>query len=132
MGKDPFDFEKLDAFGVAVDIVAAVDVIADALPPGRAYIRDQLQRAANSIVLNLAEGAGEFAPLEKARFYRMAKRSATETAAQVLVCRRLHLVSDENASPAVDLLRREVGVLTALAQASARRGAQGIDTDPRA
>jgi hypothetical protein len=28
MGKDPFDFERLDAFGVAVDIVAAVDIIA--------------------------------------------------------------------------------------------------------
>ena len=30
---------------------------------------------------NIAEGAGEFSPKEKARFYRMARRSANEVAA---------------------------------------------------
>ncbi len=43
--------------------------------------RDQLRRAAASIVLNIAEGAGEFSPKDKARFYRYARRSATECAA---------------------------------------------------
>jgi four helix bundle protein len=32
-------------------------------------------------VLNTAEGCGEYQPVEKARFYRMARRSAFETAA---------------------------------------------------
>jgi four helix bundle protein len=44
--------------------------------------------------LNIAEGAGEFSPSEKARFYRMARRSATECAAILHVCRRLALVEE--------------------------------------
>ena len=56
---------------------------------------DQLQRAALSISLNIAEGAGEYAVDEKARFYRMAKRSATECAGVLDVCQRLRLI-DEN------------------------------------
>ena len=44
-------------------------------------MKDQLDNAATSIVANIAEGAGEFSPNEKKRFYRMARRSATEVAA---------------------------------------------------
>ena len=53
------------------------------LPKGRAHLRNQLERSATSIVANIAEGAGEFSPSEKARFYRMARRSAIETAAWI-------------------------------------------------
>ena len=64
-------------------LIAARDVeaIASALPQDRVDLRDQLRRASASIVLNIAEGADEFAPAEKARFYRMARRSASEVAA---------------------------------------------------
>ena len=78
-----FDFENLDVFNVAVEMLICVDAIAEVLPTGRAYLRDELRRAANSVVLNITEGAGEYSPGDKARFYRMAKRSSTEAAAQV-------------------------------------------------
>jgi four helix bundle protein len=55
--------------------------LAEQLPQGRAYLADQLHRASLSIVLNIAQGAGEFSPSDKARFYRMALRSGTECAA---------------------------------------------------
>ena len=61
--------------------MAGADPLADRFPRGRAYLSDQLRRAVASIPLNIAEGAGEFAPADKAHFYRMARRSATETAA---------------------------------------------------
>ena len=61
--------------------MAGADQLADRFPRCRAYLSDQLRRAVASIPLTLAEGAGEFAPADKARFYRMARRSATETAA---------------------------------------------------
>ena len=52
-----------------------------ALLPCSSHLADQLHRAATSIPLNIAEGAGEFSPKDKARFYRIALRSATESAA---------------------------------------------------
>jgi four helix bundle protein len=98
-----FDCQRLEVFGHAVEAVAVLDELAEELPEGRGYIRDQLRRAANSIALNIAEGAGEFVPAEKARFYRMAKRSATECAGQVLVCERLGLSEAPRIEAALDL-----------------------------
>jgi four helix bundle protein len=55
-----FDQEKLDVYNASTDFVACAR--------GRAYLADELQRAATSIVLNIAEGAGEFSRKDKARF----------------------------------------------------------------
>ena len=60
---------------------AALDDFVEAFPGYRGYLRDQLRRAALSILLNLAEGATETEPKEKARMYRLARRSAAECGA---------------------------------------------------
>jgi hypothetical protein len=60
-----FDHEKLEVYCVAVEYADAADSIAAKLKRGNAHIRDQLRRAADSIVNNIAEGAGEFQPAEK-------------------------------------------------------------------
>lgn len=122
-----FDFERLDVFGVALDAVAILDELAEELPGGRGYIRDQLRRAANSIALNIAEGAGEFAPAEKARFYRMARRSATECAGQVMVCRRLGLTDAPRVDGALDVLQRIIGMLVTLVRRCGARAQARID-----
>ncbi len=75
-----FDFEKLDVYQVTLDFVATADDVTEKLPRGRRYLKDQLRRAANSIAANIAEGVGEYSPAEKARFYRIARRSAVECA----------------------------------------------------
>ena len=122
-----FDCQRLAVFGHAVEAVAAIDELAERLPEGRGYIRDQLRRAANSIALNIAEGAGEFVPTEKARFYRMAKRSATECAGQILVCERLHLADAPRIDAALDLLQRVIAMLVTLIQSHGERARPGID-----
>jgi four helix bundle protein len=123
-----FDFERLDAFKVALDVVAAVDAVSERVPPGRAYMRDQLRRAAYSIPLNLAEGAGEFAPAEKARFYRLAKRSATECAAGILGARRVGAMPDApDINAVLDLLHREVAMLVTLIRRCGDRGHAMLD-----
>ena len=63
-----FDFQKLEVYQKGLDFVVVADEIIGGLPKGRAYLADQLRRAASSIALNVAEGAGEFSPNEKARF----------------------------------------------------------------
>lgn len=122
-----FDFERLDVFSVALDAVAVLDELAEELPDGRGYIRDQLRRAANSVALNIAEGAGEFAPAEKARFYRMARRSATECAGQVMVCRRLGLTDAPRVDGALDVLQRVIGMLVTLVRSCGERAQARID-----
>ena len=88
-----FDHEKLDVYQVAIEFVAKANDIVEQLPRGRGYLADQLQRAALSIVLNIAEGAGKFSPADKAVFYTRARGSATESAAVLDVCRKLARIS---------------------------------------
>ena len=84
----PFDHEKLDVYHPALDALELCDQIGGDLPPGRANVRDQLDRASTSVVANIAEGAGEFSRPEKARFYRIARRSAIEVVAWLDIARR--------------------------------------------
>ena len=109
-----FDHEKMDVYKVAIEFLALADEIAEDLPRGRAYLVDQLRRACSSVALNIAEGAGEFSGDEKARFYRMAKRSATECAAVLDVCRRLRLADDTRLDSGRNLLLRIVSMLIPL------------------
>jgi len=109
-----FLHERLDVYRAAIELVTLADTIAGGLPRGRAYLADQLRRASTSVSFNIAEGAGEFAPLDKARFYRMARRSATESAAILDACRALALFDEASLLAARSLLARIVAMLTAL------------------
>ncbi|MBI5513896.1 MAG: four helix bundle protein [Deltaproteobacteria bacterium] len=106
-----FDHDNLDVYKAAIDFVAVADEVVEHLPRGRGYLADQLQRAATSVALNIAEGAGEFSGSEKARFYRMAKRSATESAAILDVCSRLGLIDQARHAAGRELLLRIVSML---------------------
>ena len=110
------DHEKLTVYQAAIEFVILADEIIEHLPRGRAYLSDQLQRAALSIPLNIAEGAGEYAVDEKARFYRMAKRSATECAGVLDVCQRLSLVEEKRYMKGRELLIGVVSMLIKMAQ----------------
>jgi len=83
-----FDHENLDVYNVSIELVVLVDEIVENLPRGRSYLADQLLRAGTSVPLNIAEGAGEYSVNEKIRFYRIARRSATESASILDVCKR--------------------------------------------
>lgn len=65
---DTFDHERLDAYAVSRAASIELHRCSRKLPRGNANLGDQLRRAATSVTLNVAEGAGEFAPDEKARF----------------------------------------------------------------
>jgi four helix bundle protein len=110
------DHEKLTVYQVSIEFVVLADEIIEHLPRGRAYLSDQLQRAALLIPLNIAEGAGEYAIDEKARFYRMAKRSATECAGVLDVCLRLRLIEENRYVKGRELLINIVSMLVKMAQ----------------
>ena len=78
-----FDHEKLDVYDAAIDLVAVAHDIVCLMPRGHGHLADQLRRAATSVPLKIAEGAEKYPPKDKARFYRIARRSATECAAKL-------------------------------------------------
>ena len=65
--------------------------------------------------------AGEYAPKDKARFYRIARRSATECAALLDVCRKLDLVPVDQLDIGRDLLLRLVAMLIKMAKKCEQR-----------
>jgi four helix bundle protein len=106
------DAEKLDVYRIALEFQA----IAGQLVPKRGYaeLRDQLERASISIVLNIAEGCGRRSPADKGRFYSMARGSATECAAIVDLLRARGLVDEPLRNRARALLVRVVQMLSQL------------------
>jgi four helix bundle protein len=110
------DYEKLDVYRCAMNLILALETIIDRLPAGRGYLVDQLRRASTSVVLNIAEGAGEHAPAEKSRFYRMAKRSSTECASIVEICLHLHLIDEESHRKVREQVIRISAMLTKMTQ----------------
>ena len=111
-----FDHENLDVYPVSIDFIGLSNDIVEHMPKGRAYLVDQFQRAATSITLNRAEGAGEFSVKDKGRFYRIARRSATECAAILDVCSKLTLAEQGRVQTGRELLLRIVAMLTQMAK----------------
>lgn len=110
----PFDHEKLEVYHLAIEFAGRADELIERLPRGRGYLADQLQRAALSVVLNIAEGAGRFSPADKAAFYTRSRASATECAAVLDVCRQQKLISAATTEENKALLERIVQMLTKL------------------
>lgn len=113
-----FDHEKLDVYRTSVQWVALAQEIVEQMVNGKGHapLADQLGRAASSISLNIAEGAGEFSSADKSRFYRMAKRSATECSAILDVAQTRRCITSDNYAQGRALLFRIVGMLVKLAQ----------------
>jgi len=109
-----FEHENLDVYRVSIEFLVLADEVASALPKGRAHLVDQLRRASTSISLNIAEGAGEFSKADKARFYRIARRSSTECSAILDVCRVLQLTDEQKLFQGRELLVRIVAMLTSM------------------
>jgi four helix bundle protein len=108
--------ESLPVYKVSIEFLVLADTIGEQLPKGRGYLSDQLLRAATSIPLNIAEGAGEYSCNEKGRFYRMAKRSASECVAIIDACYHLKLVDETDYVKGRELLDGIFAMLTKLAQ----------------
>ena len=115
------DHEKLEVYRFAIRLVVVADEITENLPRGRAYLVDQLRRAGSSIPLNIAEGTGEYATAEKARFYRMAKRSATECSSILDILQHLQLIEDELFYKGREILVSIVAMLIKMVQRLSKR-----------
>jgi four helix bundle protein len=116
-----FDHERFDCYQVAL----AFQAIVPGLLPRRGYaaLRDQLDRASASILLNIAEGSGRFARADKAQFYLIARGSAMECAAVLDVLLSRGLIAPDVHRHGRGLLVRVTQMLTRLVQRM-QRGAR--------
>ena len=82
------DAEKLQVYALALELHAFA---ASKVPTLSRVLKDQLERASLSVVLNIAEGGGRRSRKDTARHYTYARGSATEVAAcfDVLKIRKL-------------------------------------------
>lgn len=85
----PFHHEKLIVYQRALEFAAWSQILIDSLAK-KTSNRDHLERAGDSIALNIAEGNGKFLLKDRARFFQIAHGSALESAAclDLFVARR--------------------------------------------
>ena len=107
------DAERLDVYRLAVAFQRVV-VAQVRIPRTLRDLRDQLDRASASIVLNIAEGAGRERAGEKSNFYSIARGSAMESAAVLDVLAARGAVSERLREEGRGHLIRIVQMLTAL------------------
>ena len=116
-GSEPrFAHDRLDAYHVAREALAAGEAIARALPRGYGTLADQLRRALLSAFLGVAEAASRSGADRLARF-RCARGEASEAAAALDAVKMLGLAAAEEVDPVVALLGRLYAMLTVLAKA---------------
>ena len=106
-----FDFERLDVYRLAKEHLELVSEIR-----ATAKVRDQLDRASESILLNIAEGTGKpVRSKDRRRFYRISLGSAKECACAWSILHIRGHVNDQQATQARSVLLRVVAMLTRLA-----------------
>ena len=104
--------EKLDVYRAGIEFLALATEAIDALPAGSGVVRDQLDRASLSIVLNIAEGAGKASIPDRRRFYTIARGSAMECCAILDAMKIKGRIDDARYEAGKRLLVRIVQMLT--------------------
>jgi len=110
-GTPLLDHERLDVYRVALEFAAMVPSLTKAARPA---LRDQLERAASSIALTLAEGNARRTRKDRLHFFSMAQGSAMECAAAIDVLRVTASLSPTDAIHAKHKLTRIVQMLVGL------------------
>ena len=110
-----FDYQRLDAYKVALRALELGEQIAKRLPRGYGKLRDQLRRALLSSYLNIAEASSRTGNDRRSRF-RCSRGEAAEAAAAVEAVALLQLAPLSQTDELTALLARSCAMLTRLAQ----------------
>jgi four helix bundle protein len=113
------ELARLDVYRVAVEFQRVVAQLLSR--PRLGALRDQLDRADASVALNIAEGAGRFAPADKARHYLIARGSALECLAIVDLFEARGMIGPAGLRHGRGLLDRIAGMLTRRARSQQDR-----------
>ncbi len=113
-GGKRYNHHRLDVYAVTMEFIRWRHDCLRRLPR-RSDLADQLDRASTSIALNIAEACGEGCGADQRRFFRIARRSATECDAALDLIEAARLETPQQLEPGRKLIGRIVAMLTALA-----------------
>ena len=108
-----FDHEKLCAYQEAVEFCGWAGSLIESLN-GKLAVKDQLDRASTSVVLNIAEGNGKRSAADRCRFLDIARGSAVECAACLDVLLVRGKIDDATANDGKSRLHAVVAMLAGL------------------
>lgn len=91
-----FLFEKLTVYQKSIQLAERLSALTDNYSRGNWYLIDQLQRAALSISLNIAEGNGRYHRKERCNFFWIARGSAFECVPILELCFRKGLIKGKD------------------------------------
>jgi four helix bundle protein len=90
-----FKFEKLKVWQSAVELSGQIYELTEKFPKKEMFVlTSQIQRASDSIALNIAEGSTGQTNPEFKRFLGIALRSAIEVVSCLYLAKRRHLIDD--------------------------------------
>lgn len=115
-----FDHEKLIVYREALAFVGWLSELIETVPK-LGDVKDQIDRAATSIVLNLAEGNGKYTPKDRCRFFDIAHGSALECAAALDVMVAKKRLTNEQIRPGKERLQQVVRMLMGLIKRNSTR-----------
>ena len=99
------NFEKLKIWQKAMDVAVHVYEISTFLPNDEKFnLTHQIKKCAVSIPSNIAEGAGRNGEKEFVQFLGIANGSTFELITQLILAKRLNLISEDVIQPTVNQL----------------------------
>ncbi len=91
-----YSFEKLDVWQEAHLLVKEIYRVTESFPNSEKYgLSNQIQRAAVSVVSNIAKGVSRFSLKEQLRFIEIAYGSLTEVYCQLMITMDLNYINKE-------------------------------------
>ena len=106
------DHENLDVYRVAIEFLTLSLRLLEVIPSHRRELRSQLERAAMSVPLNIAEGCGKPTVARRAHYRGIARGSAMECGALLDVCGLMGHATSEQVETGKAMLVRVVAMLT--------------------
>jgi four helix bundle protein len=120
MSQEKFSFENLDIWKRAVEFVRIIVEITETINTKNKHFRliEQLESAAASVALNIAEGSGRYSKKEFIRFLYIARGSLYETVTLLTIFKNNNWITDKQfvytKSFSVTLTRMLSGLINSL------------------
>lgn len=115
MDKKYNDFRDMPVWQKSFILLTEIYKLIKLFPPDERYaLTDDLKRAANSVVHNIAEGYGRFEARDKSRLYKISRGSAHESMSQILVAESQNYISHETSENTIKRYKEIIEELNSL------------------